>query len=202
MRGDRRRARSRPRGSPTPTSSPARRSSSDAAIPAIAGLHDPALAETKTEAKVELAQEIERACRATDDRVAAIEQTVYADEEGRVAIASSGGLEGAYEATSCYAYLPAIAGEDGDRETGLGFGVARAPGGLDAEEIGAEARRARHLAARRDEAEVAHLPGRPRRDRRRELHGLHRRRAVRRRRAARPLAVRRQARRGDRLDRR
>jgi PmbA protein len=110
-----------------------------AAIATIAGVHDPTLAEWKTEAKVELAQAIERACRAADDRVAAIEQTVYADEEQRVAIASSGGLQGAYAATSCYAYLQAIAGADSDRETGLGFGVARAPGGLDAEEIGEEA---------------------------------------------------------------
>jgi PmbA protein len=103
-------------------------------------IYDGSLARTSTEDKVELAKQIERACRATDDRVAAIEQTVYADEEERVAIASSGGIEGAYAATSCYAYLQAIAaGEGDDRETGLGFGVARAPAGLNAEEIGREA---------------------------------------------------------------
>jgi len=110
-----------------------------AAMPTIAGIHDPSLAQWATEQKVELAQGIERACRATDERVAAIEQTVYADEEERVAIASSGGLEGAYASTTCYAYLQAIAGEDSERETGLGFGVARAPSGLDPEAIGVEA---------------------------------------------------------------
>jgi PmbA protein len=110
-----------------------------AATATIPGIHDLSLAEWTTERKVELAKEIERACRATDERVAAIEQTVYADEEERVAIASAGGLEGAYASTTCYAYLQAIAGEDSERETGLGFGVARAPGGLDPEEIGTEA---------------------------------------------------------------
>jgi len=110
-----------------------------AAMPTIAGIHDPSLAQWATEQKVELAQGIERACRATDERVAAIEQTVYADEEERVAIASSGGLEGSYASTTCYAYLQAIAGEDSERETGLGFGVARAPSGLDPEAIGVEA---------------------------------------------------------------
>ena len=103
-------------------------------------IYDGSLAQTSTEDKVELAKEIERACRATDDRIAAIEQTVYADEEERIAIASTSGFDGAYAATSCYAYLQAIAaGEADDRETGLGFGVARAPAGLNAEAIGREA---------------------------------------------------------------
>ena len=103
-------------------------------------IYDGSLARTAIEDKVELAKQIESACRATDDRVTAIEQTVYADEEERIAIASTGGFEGAYAATTCYAYLSAIAaGEGEDRETGLGFGVARAPGGLNAEEIGADA---------------------------------------------------------------
>ena len=54
-------------------------------------------------------------------------------------------------------------------------------------------RGARGLAARRRQARLAHLPGRPRPDRRRELRRLHRRHAVRRRRPARPLPVRRAA---------
>jgi PmbA protein len=113
---------------------------SGATATTLSGIHDPSLAATRTEDKVELAKRIERACRETDDRVAAIEQTVYADEEERVAIASTGGFEGAYASTTCYAFLQAIAaGEGDDRETGLGFGVARAPGGLDAAEIGTEA---------------------------------------------------------------
>ncbi len=112
---------------------------SDGEVPQIEGLYDPAMAATSTADKVALAQQIEDACRDTDKRVAQIEQTVYADEEGRAAIVSSSGLEGSYEATTCYAYLQAIAGDGDDRETGLGVGLGRAPAALDAEEIGREA---------------------------------------------------------------
>jgi PmbA protein len=106
--------------------------------PGIPGLVDPTLAEWGTERKVELAQAIERAARAHDDRVVAVETTVYADEEERVALASSTGLSGAWEATSAYAYLQAIAESDGDKQTGLGFGMGRSPEALDPEEIGRE----------------------------------------------------------------
>ena len=106
----------------------------------ISGLYDASLAQWDTSLKIALAREIERCCRALDPRVAAIEETVYADSTERVAIASSTGAAGAYEATSSYAYLRAIAGGDGeDRETGLGFGVARAPASLDPQAIGGEA---------------------------------------------------------------
>jgi PmbA protein len=111
------------------------------AVPApIAGLHDPSLARWSTGLKVTLAQEIERHCRSFDPRIVAIEQTVYADDESRVAIASSAGAGGSYESTDSYAYLQAIAGGNGeDKETGLGFGVARGPQSLDPEAIGIEA---------------------------------------------------------------
>src|SRR5204863_7467117 len=106
--------------------------------PEIAGLADSSLAEWTTERKVELAKAIEAASRAADERVEAVETTVYADEAERVALASSAGLAGAFEATSCYAYLQAIAAGEGDRQTGLGFGMGRSPEALDAEAIGRE----------------------------------------------------------------
>lgn len=105
----------------------------------IEGLHDPALAATPTVEAIALAQATERACRSADPRIEQVEETVYADAGARVAIASSTGLEGAYETTSCYAYAHAIAAEGESRETGLGFGLGRAPGELDAEAIGREA---------------------------------------------------------------
>jgi PmbA protein len=65
---------------------------------------------------------------------------VYADEAQRVAIASSSGARGGYESTSCYAYARAIAADNGDdRQTGLGFEVARGPARLDPAAVGAEA---------------------------------------------------------------
>jgi PmbA protein len=104
----------------------------------IPGLRDPALAEWSTERKVELAREIEQAARRADSRIAGVETVVYADEERRIAIASSTGLAGTYEATSAYAYLQAIAESEGDKQTGLGFGMGRSPAALDSQEIGCE----------------------------------------------------------------
>ncbi len=156
---------------------------------------DPAAAEWTTERKVELAKGIERAAREADQRVVAVETTVFVDEEQRVALASSSGLAGAYEATTAYAYLSAIAEDGGDRQTGLGFGMGRSPAALDAGGDRPRGRGALDLAARRRQARLAHLPRRPRRDRRGQLRRLHRRRPVRRRRAARALAVRRPPRR-------
>lgn len=105
----------------------------------LAGIFDDRLAGWTSDRKVDLAKAIESAARAADPRIVAVETTVYADEESRVAIASSTGLRGAFEATTCYAYLQAIAEAEGDRQTGLGFGMARAPEALDADAIGAEA---------------------------------------------------------------
>jgi PmbA protein len=110
----------------------------DASAPEIPGLIDPTLADWDSERKVELARAIERAARAADSRVVAVETTVYADEEERIALASSTGLAGTWEATTAYAYLQAIAEADGDKQTGLGFGMGRSPQALDPEEIGRE----------------------------------------------------------------
>jgi PmbA protein len=110
----------------------------DASPPEIPGLVDPALASWNTERKVELAKAVESAARAADERVVGVETTVYADEEQSVALASSAGLSGAWEATTAFAYLQAIADSDGDKQTGLGFGMGRSPEALDAEEIGRE----------------------------------------------------------------
>jgi PmbA protein len=110
-----------------------------AAPPEIPGLRDPALGQWSTERKIELARAIERAARDADERVTAVETTVYADEEQRVAIASSTGLAGAFEATTAYAYLQAIADADGDKQTGLGFGMGRSPDDFNADQIGREA---------------------------------------------------------------
>jgi PmbA protein len=110
----------------------------DGQAPEIPGLVDPSLASWKTEQKIELAQAIERAARAAEESVVAIETTVYADEEQRVALASSTGLSGGWEATTAFAYLQAIAEGNGDKQTGLGFGMGRSPQALDPEEIGRE----------------------------------------------------------------
>lgn len=101
-------------------------------------LSDPSVAAWSTARVADLALAVERAALATDPRIAGVEQAVYFDSADRVAIASSAGVAGEFEASSCCAYLQALAEGDGGRETGLGFGLARGPAGLDPAAIGRE----------------------------------------------------------------
>jgi PmbA protein len=106
--------------------------------PALAGLSDSSRAEWSPARIADLALAVERTALEADARVAAVEQAVYFDSAERVAISGSAAAGGEYETTSCYAYLQAMAeGEDGP-ETGLGFGLARGPAGLDPVAIGRE----------------------------------------------------------------
>jgi PmbA protein len=107
-------------------------------VEALPGLSDPSIGEWETARVVELALAVERTALAADARLVGVETAVYADSDEQVAIASSAGVAGEYEASSCYAYLQALAEGEGARETGLGFGLARGPRGLDPEAIGAE----------------------------------------------------------------
>lgn len=110
-----------------------------AEVEALAGLSDPSIAEWETPRVVDLALAVERTALESDPRLVGVEVAVYADSGEQVAIASSAGVAGEYESSSCYAYLQALAEGEGARETGLGFGLARGPRGLDPEAIGAEA---------------------------------------------------------------
>jgi len=112
--------------------------SPDGVAAAIEGLTDSSVTEWTTERVAELALAVERAAIDADSRIAGVEQAVYAESADRVAIASSTGVEGEFEASSCYAYLQALAEGEGGRETGLGFGLARGPAGLDPAAIGRE----------------------------------------------------------------
>ena len=105
----------------------------------IAGLRDGSIAATPTEDVIALAIAVERAALDADERILGVEQAVYADADERVAIASSTGIRAAFEASSAYAYLQAMADGGDSRETGLGFGMGRGPGALDAAAIGTEA---------------------------------------------------------------
>jgi PmbA protein len=109
-----------------------------AEVEALPGLSDPSAAEWETGRVAELALTVERTALASDPRLVGVEAAVYADADERVAIASSAGVAGEYESSTCYAYLQALAEGEGARETGLGFGLARGPSGLDPEAIGAE----------------------------------------------------------------
>jgi PmbA protein len=106
---------------------------------ALSGLTDPSLDAWPTAEVAELALAVERSALAADERIAGVEQAVYSDSSERVAIAASAGPGGEFEDSTCYAYAQALAGDEAARETGLGFGIARGPAGLDPAAIGTEA---------------------------------------------------------------
>lgn len=110
----------------------------DGDYPQLDGLRDPAIADWPADRLVELTLAVERAATSGDRRVRAAELAVYAGGDDELAIYSSTGIECSYEASNCYAYVRALAEDEGSREPGLGFGVARSPAGLDADSIGAE----------------------------------------------------------------
>ncbi|MEA2478969.1 MAG: PmbA protein, partial [Thermoleophilaceae bacterium] len=105
---------------------------------AIDGLYSPELAGWTTERKIDLAIAIERAARAHSG-VSQVEDSVYADGEGAVAIANSRGFSAGYEATSAWAYCSAFGGEGADLMTGLGVGIGRDPTAIDPRAVGDEA---------------------------------------------------------------
>jgi PmbA protein len=110
----------------------------DGELPLVSGLSDPSRAEWSPARIADLALTVERTALESDSRIAAVEQAVYFDSGERVAIAASSAPGGEYETTSCYAYLQALAEGENGRETGLGFGLARGPAGLDPAAIGRE----------------------------------------------------------------
>lgn len=109
-----------------------------AGYPSISDLWRPGVGQMSLEDKVGLAVAVERralACPYVDT----VEESVYSDEESRIAICSSSGVQAESEHSFCFVYAQALAGRDGDRQSGLGFSVARDPGDLEAEAAGVEA---------------------------------------------------------------
>jgi PmbA protein len=104
----------------------------------VEGLASAGLRGWTTERKVDLALEVERAARARPG-VTQVENAVYSDADGSVALANSRGFAAGYEATQAWAYASAFAGEGADLMTGLGVDLGRDPDALDPERIGAEA---------------------------------------------------------------
>ena len=110
----------------------------EAGTSGVNGLASAEFADWSTERVVELALEVDRAARAPAG-VTQVENSVYSDSQGSVALANSRGFASSYTATQAWAYSSAFAGEGADLMTGLGVGMGRDPGRLDAKAIGTEA---------------------------------------------------------------
>jgi PmbA protein len=104
----------------------------------VTGLRSPELESWSTERVVELALEVERAARGRPG-VSQVENAVYSDGEGHVAIANSRGFSASYSSTQAWSWASAFAGEGAELMTGMGVGLGRGPEALDPEAIGAEA---------------------------------------------------------------
>jgi PmbA protein len=102
-------------------------------------VYDERLEAATDEQKIALALAVERAALAADSRVKLVEDTIYADGDVEVFLASSTGVRGSYRENHCYAFAYALAGQDEQIETGLSFTVGRALADLDPQACGAEA---------------------------------------------------------------
>ncbi|MGH2784413.1 MAG: TldD/PmbA family protein [Actinomycetota bacterium] len=108
-------------------------------IPPLEGILLPDLLSASAEDKVKLALAVERACRSADKRVSGVETAQYGEGIGRAAIASTSGVEAAGERGDCWAVAVALAGGNGETQTGFGLQIARRPGDLDVDAAGREA---------------------------------------------------------------
>ena len=104
----------------------------------VSGLASDAFSDWPTERVVDLALAVDRAARAPRG-VTQVENSVYSDGRGSVALANSRGFAASYESTQAWAYSSAFAGAGADLMTGLGVGMGRDPSALDPDAIGGEA---------------------------------------------------------------
>lgn len=120
-------------------------------VPADVHPYDERLARATDEQRIELALEVEATALAADERVKTVEDTVYADGEAEVFLASTAGVRGSYRSNQCYAFAYVLAEQDGQVETGYSYSVGRALEALDAVACGTEAaqRACRQLGARK-----------------------------------------------------
>jgi PmbA protein len=99
------------------------------------------LAKVATEAKIDLAMELERAVRAADPRITGIEAADYADGLSEGAVVTTTGIRTASRETSCYVSTYCVAQDGDDTQTGFGFSVGRLPEDLDVGSAAADAAR-------------------------------------------------------------
>ncbi|MDJ0767688.1 MAG: TldD/PmbA family protein [Ilumatobacter sp.] len=90
------------------------------------------LADFDTDAKIELAKELERLTAAHDSRIR-IDDSNYADAYGEAAVASTTGIRQWGRENGCYVSISTLADDGDETQTGFGFSVGRTPTALDIE---------------------------------------------------------------------
>ena len=163
----------------------------DGVEPPELDLYNEALLEFGTDAKIDMALELERAVQAGDPRIVGVESADYGDAVGADAIATTTGIRSTGRDTSCYLTAYSLALENDETQTGFGFSVGREPGSLNVAEAATDAveRATPHAGRVPTPHRAGHRGARPLRDR--PVPGHHRRNPVGRGRAQGPLAVRR-----------
>jgi PmbA protein len=104
----------------------------------LGGLWQPGVSAMSLEQKTGLALQAE-ATALSIAGVEAVEESVYEDEEEHVAMASTLGVEAEAKQSYCFVYSVAHAGQDADKQSGLGFDAGRDPTCLDPTLAGREA---------------------------------------------------------------
>ncbi len=101
-------------------------------------LYEPAVGEMPTEAKIQLAIDLEARTRAADPRISGIESADYSDSIHESALASSTGMSVASRESGSYVSVTALAEQDGETQIGFGFSVERDPNRIDVEQAAAD----------------------------------------------------------------
>ena len=103
----------------------------DGVEPEALDLWRDSLGSFSTQAKVEMALELERLVRAGDSRIRSLRSAGYGDGVIEAAIATTTGIQRSYRRSACSVVAYAIAGDADDTQTGFGYSVGRAPDELD-----------------------------------------------------------------------
>ncbi|MBI3962851.1 MAG: TldD/PmbA family protein [Deinococcus sp.] len=98
---------------------------SDGPVPEVKGLVAPNFDQVPSDAKVQAALELEQVARAADGRIINVPYAEYGDHLRLVRIANSHGLDRFYQASIAYAFVMALAAQDGDRKGGSQFACSR-----------------------------------------------------------------------------
>lgn len=103
----------------------------DGVAPAVLELWRDELLGTPAQEKVALALELDRAARASDQRVRQVVSSDYGDSASEAAIASSTGIAATSRSSVCYIATDLLAGSGAETQSGVGYSVERAPSRLD-----------------------------------------------------------------------